>query len=727
MKKDIKILATVGPASLKEHVIKGMDSAGIDVFRINLSHTKIEDLEDVIKKIRQWTKKPICLDTEGAQIRTGTMKGGKVEIKSNNVVLLVDSNVIGDEAKIPLYPIDPKKYLKIGDVLTIDFNQVMIQVIKNNETGVLARVLVGGVIGSNKGVHIDQKNNLLAFTDKDFKAFKLAQKMGISFFSLSFASKKEDVQELRSYFKYPIVVISKIESKHGITNLKEICKQSDGILIDRGDLSREVPLEKIGLAQIHIINNAKKWNTPVYVATNLLESMLDNFQPTRAEVNDITNTLLTGAHGLVLAAETAIGRHPIECARMASDILEGVEKYKKEKDSHYLNSIYEYNLIEPHGGVLVQNIIDEKEVKNIEKLEKLKISDKTLLDVMQIAEGVYSPISGFMNYKELVSVLDNYKMPNGVAWTLPILLQSNKGKINFKRGKTIALQGEKDKIIYAIMKVSEIRKIDLDLIAEKWFGTNDLEHPGVESFKKRGEYIIAGLVYLIRKPASYTEFYSLTPKQTREIFKNLGWKKIVGFHTRNVIHRGHEYVQMEALKKVKADALFVSPVIGPKKKNDFTAKAIVQGYEIMIKNKYYDPYPAFIGSFTTYSRYSGPREAVFTALCRKNFGCSHFVIGRDHTGVGNYYSPNASQEIFKKIGDIGIKPVMFDEAYFCKKCNKVTSNCKHKEITKISGTKARTCLLEGEKIPNYLMRKEIILMLEKLYKDPKEKLFEDGK
>ena len=212
----------------------------------------------------------------------------------------------------------------------------------------------------------------------------------------------------------------------------------------------------------------------------------------------------------------------------------------------------------------------------------------------------------------------------------------------------------------------------------------------------------------------------------REIFKNFGWQKIVGFHTRNVIHRGHEFIQKEALKKVGADALFISPVIGPKKKDDFTAQVIIKAYEEMIKNNFYDPYPAIIGAFTTYSRYSGPREAVFTALCRKNLGCSYFVVGRDHTGVGNFYKPDASHKIFEKVGDIGIKPLMFDKADFCKECKEVNFECSHKEDSKISisGTKARTCLLAGEKIPDYLMRPEIVGMLEDFYKKDKSKLFE---
>lgn len=169
---------------------------------------------------------------------------------------------------------------------------------------------------------------------------------------------------------------------------------------------------------------------------------------------------------------------------------------------------------------------------------------------------------------------------------------------------------------------------------------------------------------------------------------------------------------------MNADALLISPVIGPKKKGDFAADVILRSYEKMISEGFYLPHKVLLGAFSTYSRYSGPREAVFTALCRKNFGCSHFIVGRDHTGVGNFYSSNASQEIFSKIGDIGIKPVFFDTAYYCKECNAVTDNCEHsdKERTKISATEVRKFLLKNERPPEYLLRSEISEVLENMIK-----------
>lgn len=735
--KNIKILATLGPSSLEEFTVQNMDSAGVDIFRINLSHTKAEDFLGIVKNVQSWTKKPLCADTEGAQIRTGKMSarggsafGGKnnsVVIKNDSVVNLVSENVLGDELNIPLYPVAPHKILQTGDILSIDFNSVSVQVIKIEKEKVFARVISGGTIGSNKGVNVDRLVDLPAFTKKDLKVFQIAKKIKLTHFALSFASRKEDVAKLRSFFPYPIFIVSKIESRFGLANLEEICKASDAILIDRGDLSREVPLSKIALAQKYILNVANNLNVPVYVATNLLESMIKNCEPTRAEINDITSTLMEGAQGLVLAAETAIGKYPVQSVRMVSGIKKEVEDWNRSGSKNYFNSIYEYNLIEPHGGVLVQNFLNSDKINSLKNYPKIDVDDRILSDVIQIAEGTYSPIRGFMNYKELISVLDHYKLPSGVVWTMPLLLQLTKANIKFGKKDMLAIRREKDKEIYAVMQVSDIKKIDVVDIAKKWFGTNDREHPGVDSFMKKGDHMVSGEVFLIKKPNFYLDSYSLSPKQTRQIFKDRGWQKIVGFHTRNVIHRGHEFIQQKALELTKADALFISPVVGQKKKTDFSAEAILKSYEVMMKNNYYDPYPALLGTFNTYSRYSGPREAVFTALCRKNLGCSHFVVGRDHTGVGNYYSPDASQKLFDKVGDIGIIPLMFNTVYYCQVCKKITDSCQHGEDKrlKISGTQVRQNILNNSDMPEYLLRKEIAEELKKMNKDPKSKLFED--
>ena len=237
--------------------------------------------------------------------------------------------------------------------------------------------------------------------------------------------------------------------------------------------------------------------------------------------------------------------------------------------------------------------------------------------------------------------------------------------------------------------------------------------------------MISGYPYLIERPVSSENQYSLTPRQSRSAFTDCGWQIVVGFHTRNVVHRGHEYVQMNALAKSNADALFVSPVVGKKKPGDFTGKAIVECYNALMQNGRYDPYGVMLGTLTTYSRYSGSREAVFTAICRKNFGCSHFIIGRDHTGVGQYYEPDASQRIFDTV-HIGVEIMTFDAAYFCKECKEVTSACSHDDaaVQSLSGTQLRCSLIEGKPIPEYLVCRDVAEVLTNLYDQSPDEVFE---
>ena len=202
MNKNIKILATIGPKSIDKSTLQRMESAGVDIFRINLSHTRKEDFSSVFKKISSAVSKTICVDSEGAQIRTGKMKNGKVEIKTNSIVFLKNSNVIGDQKTIPLYPINPEKFLREGDILYLDFHNVIIQIIRMSGKKIEARVLAGGIVGSNKGVNIDRDIDLPAFTKKDLAIFKMAKQKKVSCVALSFCSRKEDVEQLRKIFKY---------------------------------------------------------------------------------------------------------------------------------------------------------------------------------------------------------------------------------------------------------------------------------------------------------------------------------------------------------------------------------------------------------------------------------------------------------------------------------------------------------------------------------------------
>ncbi len=365
--KDIKIICTVGPASVDENIITKMNESGVDLFRINLSHINVEDFIPLVERLRGWTDKPICTDTEGAQLRTSLLNNIN-EIKEHEIVEFVNQSNLQDDTQIGIIGGNIQYLFKTGDLVTIDFGGAVVQIIENLKTKLKARVLHGGQIGNNKGISIDRVVNLENFTMKDNKILEFAKIIDMKYFFLSFCSHPSDVISLRKKFDYPIHVISKIESKKGLLNLSGICEESDAILIDRGDLSRDVPLEKIPFAQQHILGKGESLNTPVYVATNLMENMILNSKPTRAEVNDIKSTINLGASGLVLAAETAIGNYPVECVRILSRIIEETQNYQEDKNLDKLFSLPSGRMIEPHGGKLIQQFSDESLYEKMESI-----------------------------------------------------------------------------------------------------------------------------------------------------------------------------------------------------------------------------------------------------------------------------------------------------------------------------------------------------------------------
>ena len=331
------ILVTIGPSSLNEEVITKLSDLGVYLFRINLSHTKIEDLEVIIKNIQKWSNIPICLDSEGAQIRNQEMISEFVEFKKDTKVKIHHSAVVGDSENISFAPNNVTKQFKDGDLIRVDFNAVSLKVTKDYDDYLMANVESPGYVRSNKATDIDSDVILNPITEKDEEAFKIGLKNGINNFSLSFTNTAEDVKKIRNIIGYDVNLISKIESIKGVLNLGEILPLVDQILIDRGDLSREVSIEKIPFIQRRIISFAKSKKVPVYVATNLLETMIISNSPTRAEVNDIASTLLMGADGLVLAAETAIGKHPIGSVNMAKSVID--QFYKWSPESSFIDII----------------------------------------------------------------------------------------------------------------------------------------------------------------------------------------------------------------------------------------------------------------------------------------------------------------------------------------------------------------------------------------------------
>ena len=314
MNQKIKIICTLGPSSFKTKILQKLNSQKVDIFRINLSHTDKNDIKKKILYLKKQKIKNICLDTEGAQIRT-TLTKKNYYLKKNSVVELSTDDRLTSNKNIYLYPNFNLLSVPLKTKIFIGFENLCLQVIKKNnkKNKVFCKIIKSGFLESKKGVHIDYPIKLNSLTDKDIYALKLGKELDINYFAISFVNNHKDIYDVKKIVGDKKNIISKIETLNAINDLKNIAKVSTSLLIDRGDLSRYIPIEQIPLAQETIINKTKPIRKPVYVATNLLENMIENSQPTRAESNDIYSSLKQGAKGLVLAAETAIGKDPVNC------------------------------------------------------------------------------------------------------------------------------------------------------------------------------------------------------------------------------------------------------------------------------------------------------------------------------------------------------------------------------------------------------------------------------
>lgn len=328
VKLENKILATLGPSSLNERCVQEMAAYGVSLFRINLSHTSPENLEEIIGLLRSWTAVPICLDSEGAQLRNGQMKTESTVYLEGSSISIFTTPVVGDSTQISFNPKRVCEQLRVGDEVRVDFDNVKFFITDKCDDYFVAKVTSGGKVGANKASDVNRKLQFDCLTAKDKKAIKIGLENGVKNFALSFTNRAKDVDELRKICGEESNIICKIESRCGVKNLEGILEKANAILIDRGDLSREISIELIPFMQREIIALACQKNKPVFVATNLLENMITSKNPTRAEVNDVVSTLEMGASGLVLAAETAIGAHPIEAVKMINALIRRSESWK---------------------------------------------------------------------------------------------------------------------------------------------------------------------------------------------------------------------------------------------------------------------------------------------------------------------------------------------------------------------------------------------------------------
>ena len=380
--------------------------------------------------------------------------------------------------------------------------------------------------------------------------------------------------------------------------------------------------------------------------------------------------------------------------------------------------------IAAHGGTLINRQLTgdarQAAIERANGLERIILSDLNLADLEMIATGGLSPLTGFMGEADYKSVVHDMHLANGLPWTIPVTLAvSAEQGTRIQAGQAVALveQAEGGERLLAILDVTERYTYDREDEAQNVYRTTEEKHPGVARLYKQGEVLLAGSVDVIDLPLrAQTEFSELrfTPQQARAIFAERGWRRIVGFQTRNPIHRAHEYIQKTALEIV--DGLLLHPLVGETKSDDIPAAVRVESYQAILSS-YYPASRVLLGVFPAAMRYAGPREAIFHAIARKNYGCTHFIVGRDHAGVGNYYGTYDAHLIFDEFApeELGITPLFFEHTFYCKACGQVVSSktCPHDKSQHVvlSGTQVREKLSRGELLPEEFTRPEVSRVL----------------
>ncbi|MCC6224092.1 MAG: sulfate adenylyltransferase [Thermoleophilia bacterium] len=371
------------------------------------------------------------------------------------------------------------------------------------------------------------------------------------------------------------------------------------------------------------------------------------------------------------------------------------------------------HLIAPHGGTLVDR--SGERPAELESLEVVTLTSREASDLDMLASGALSPLTGFMGSTDYRRVLDEMRLESGLPWALPVCLAVSEAP----RGDRVALADESGRLC-AVLDVEEVYGYEKEQEAERCFRTTEDAHPGVARLYAQNDLYLAGPVTVFeRQRPGFPELHR-DPRHTRALFAERGWKRVVGFQTRNPIHRAHEYLTKCALETV--DGLLIHPLVGETKSDDVPAAVRVKAYEVLIEG-YYPRDRVVVSAFPAAMRYAGPREAVWHAICRKNYGCSHFIVGRDHAGVGSYYGTYDAQLIFDEFEshELDIEPMFFEHSFWCKPCGQMASakTCPHSgdDHVFLSGTKVRELLSNGELPPAEFSRPEVASVLIEAYRE----------
>jgi sulfate adenylyltransferase/3'-phosphoadenosine 5'-phosphosulfate synthase len=380
--------------------------------------------------------------------------------------------------------------------------------------------------------------------------------------------------------------------------------------------------------------------------------------------------------------------------------------------------------IAPHGGQLINRFVTgthrEALLAKARTLPTLQLDERAQSDVEMIAAGAFSPLRGFLGEKDYHSVVEHMRLANGLPWSIPVALQVFRPQADqLKEGSEVALTDERG-VVLAILELAERYTPNREQEAQKVYRTTDVAHPGVAAVLHGGEVYLGGEIHVVNRPDTVAfPSYHRDPAQTRALFRERGWRTVVGFQTRNPIHRAHEYITKSALEIV--DGLLLHPLVGKTKSDDIPADVRMRCYEVLMEH-YYPQDRVLLSVYPAAMRYAGPREAIFHAIARKNYGCTHFIVGRDHAGVGNYYGTYDAQKLFDEFqsGELGIQPLKFENAFYSKVTGQMatakTAPGGPETQVNLSGTKVREMLSQGQLPPPEFSRPEVAQILIKAMK-----------